>query len=182
VELLSTPIDGVVELRIEPHSDERGAFARFYCKDAFAAAGIAMDVIQANISSNLIAGTLRGLHFQTAPFGEPKIVFCRKGLVWDVAVDVRVGSPTFGHWSALEMSAKNGIGCYLAAGIAHGFITLEDDSEVTYLMGASYRADSASGIRWNDSAIGIAWPMAPVVISDKDRSLPLLADHPTAYY
>jgi dTDP-4-dehydrorhamnose 3,5-epimerase len=118
------------------------------------------------------------LHFQQPPFEEPKVVSCSRGRIWDVAVDIRPASPTFRRWEAFELSEDGATAVYLPAGIAHGFLTLEPDSEVSYLMGAAFVAEAARGIRWDDPAIGIKWPAQPAVISERDRSFPLLDRRP----
>ena len=169
-----TRIDGVTIVELEPSRDERGGFVRTYCEEEFAAAGIPFRVVQANLSTNAAALTLRGLHFQRAPHGEPKIVSCLRGRIFDVAVDIRPDSPTYLLWEAAELAAGLDRILCLGEGIAHGFLTLEPDSEVHYLMGAPYVAEAAAGLRWDDPAIGIAWPAAPAIISERDRSYPLI--------
>ena len=169
-----TRIEGVTIVELESHRDERGGFARTYCEEEFAAAGVPFHVNQANLSFNTAALTLRGLHFQRAPHGEPKIVSCVRGRIFDVAVDARLSSVTYLQWEALELSPELDRMFCLAEGIAHGFLTLEPESEVHYLMGAPYVPEAAGGLRWNDPAIGIAWPAAPLVISERDRGYPLI--------
>jgi dTDP-4-dehydrorhamnose 3,5-epimerase len=171
---IPTRIDGVTIIELEPLRDERGSFARTFCEEQFAAAGLAFHAVQANLSTNREALTLRGLHFQRAPHGEPKIVTCVRGRIFDVAVDARPGSPTYLSWEAIELAPGLNRTVYLGEGIAHGFLTLEPGSTVHYLMGAPYVADAASGLRWDDPAIGINWPSAPVVISERDRSYELV--------
>ena len=134
--------------------------------------------MQANVSRNNAARTLRGLHFQRAPFGEPKVVSCSRGRIWDVAVDIRPSSPTFRRWEAFELSEDSATAVFLPAGIAHGFLTLEPHTEVHYFMGAAFVAEAARGIRWDDPAIGIDWPAQPAIISERDRSFPLLDRRP----
>jgi dTDP-4-dehydrorhamnose 3,5-epimerase len=169
-----TRIDGVTIVELEPRRDDRGSFVRTFCEKEFAAAGLSFRVVQANVSTNTAALTLRGLHFQRAPHGEPKIVACLRGRVFDVAVDIRPNSPTYLAWEAIELAADGERSLYLGQGIAHGFLTLEADSEVHYLMGAPYVAEAADGLRWDDPAIGISWPAAPAVISERDRSYQLV--------
>lgn len=161
-------------VRPEPRADARGSFARTFCEAEFAAAGLPFRIVQANLSTNIDRHTLRGLHYQRDPHGEPKIVSCTRGRIWDVAVDVRPGSPTYLHWRGYELSPEGGVALHLPTGIAHGFVTLEPDSEVHYLMGAAYVPGAATGLRWNDPAIGIDWPATPAVISERDRGYPLL--------
>jgi dTDP-4-dehydrorhamnose 3,5-epimerase len=167
-----TGIEGVVAVRLDLHSDDRGSFARTFCEDEFAAAGIPFRVVQANVSRNTARHTLRGMHFQRAPHREAKIVSCVRGRIWDVAVDVREDSPTYLRWEAFELSPDAGMALHLPQGIAHGFLTLEPDSEVHYLMGAAFVPGAGHGIRWDDPAVGIDWPAAPAVISQKDLAYP----------
>jgi dTDP-4-dehydrorhamnose 3,5-epimerase len=169
-----TRIDGVTIVELEPRRDDRGGFARTFCEREFAAAGLPFHVVQANLSTNAAALTLRGLHFQRAPHGEPKIISCLRGRIFDVAVDVRPESATYLEWEAVELAADLGRSLCLGEGIAHGFLTLEPDSQVHYLMGALYVAEAAAGLRWDDPAIGIAWPAAPAIISERDRRYPLI--------
>jgi dTDP-4-dehydrorhamnose 3,5-epimerase len=169
-----TRIEGVVIVELEPRRDERGAFARTFCEAEFAAAGLPFHVAQANLSTSAAALTLRGLHFQRAPHGEPKIVSCVRGRIFDVVVDIRPDSATYLQWEAVEMGEGLERMLHLGEGIAHGFLTLEPDSAVHYLMGAPYVAEAADGVRWDDPAIGIDWPAAPAVISERDRSYELI--------
>lgn len=169
-------IDGLVAIHPERHADERGFFARTYCREAFREFGLSDCSLQVSLSHNAKRGTLRGMHFQCAPHGETKLVRCSSGAVFDVAVDVRPGSSTFGRWHGLELSAANGIAFYIPAGFAHGFITLSDDADLIYQMAEPHVAAAASGFRWDDPAVAISWPMAPVVISSRDKALPNLAE------
>ncbi|MCZ6455221.1 MAG: dTDP-4-dehydrorhamnose 3,5-epimerase [Alphaproteobacteria bacterium] len=168
----NTEVAGVRIVELEPHTDERGFFARSFCADEFGAAGIAMTVVQANISRNSRRGTLRGLHYQTEAAPEPKLVRCTAGRIFDVAVDLRPASSSFCRWTGHELDADSHNGLYIPAGCAHGFLTLSDDAEVTYLMGAGYAPELARGVRWNDPAFAIAWPFAPGTMSDKDATYP----------
>lgn len=167
-----TPIAGVMRIQAEPVADERGHFARHFCPDEFAAAGIAMRPLQWSSSWNRAARTLRGMHWQAAPHGEAKLVRPTRGRLFDVALDLRPGSSTLGRWFGAELDARAGDALFIPAGLAHGFITLEDDTEVLYATDAPYHAASARGARWDDPAFGIAWPVAPVVISERDRGWP----------
>ncbi len=167
-------IDGVVLIRLNVKSDARGDFARTFCVEEMATAGLPFVVVQTNISRNIARHTLRGLHFQREPHGEPKIVSCPRGRIWDVAVDMRQASPTYRRWQAFELSPSSDTALHLPTGVAHGFITLEPDSEVHYLMGAAYVPGAATGVRWDDPALDIHWPAMPAVISDADRSYSLL--------
>ena len=169
-----TRIEGVTLVELEPRRDARGMFVRTFCEHEFAAAGIPFQVVQANLSFNKAPLTLRGLHFQRAPHGEPKVVSCLRGRIFDVAVDARPDSPTYIEWEGIELSPDLDRTFFLAEGIAHGFLTLEPDSEVHYLMGAAYVPEAADGLRWNDPAIGVAWPADPVVISERDQQFPLI--------
>ena len=129
-----------------------------------------MVVAQANISHNAKAGTLRGLHYQAEPHGEPKIVHCVRGRIWDVAVDLRADSPTFREWVGVELSPEARRIFYIPRGCAHGFITLRDDTDVLYLMGAAFEPGAGRGVRWNDPAFGIRWPFEPAVLATRDAS------------
>ncbi|MCC7272786.1 MAG: dTDP-4-dehydrorhamnose 3,5-epimerase [Alphaproteobacteria bacterium] len=170
---LSLPGPCLVET--EPFADERGAFARLWCRRAFAAAGLDADFVQANASFNPVAGTLRGLHWQAPPHGEAKLVRCVRGRIHDIVVDVRPDSPGFGRWAAVTLEAADGRSLYVPEGFAHGFQTLIDDVEVDYQVSAFYAPAAARGVRWDDPALAIAWPMPPTRISVADRSWPALA-------
>jgi dTDP-4-dehydrorhamnose 3,5-epimerase len=168
-----TKIAGVVVVEPEPMLDERGSFARTYCVDEFAMHGIDFVPVQMSRSSNRRAGTLRGLHFQAQPQEEAKLVSCSRGSAFDVAVDVRDASPTFGRWTAVELSAENRRSVYIPPGCAHGFQTLEDDTELLYLISERYEPDLQRGVRWDDPDLRISWPeTVERVVSDRDRKLP----------
>jgi dTDP-4-dehydrorhamnose 3,5-epimerase len=169
---IRTAIPGVQIVDPERRGDERGFFARTYCREEFAKAGIAFDTVQCNASFNDRRGTLRGMHYQAEPTPEPKLVRCTRGAIFDVAVDIRPGSPTYCRWVSMELSADNGRALFIPAGCAHGFVTLADASEVFYQMGAAYVASLARGLRWNDPAFAIAWPLAPTTMSERDASYP----------
>ena len=169
-----TALRGVALIHWEMASDERGRFARTFCTHAMAAAGLPFTVAQANISLNSAPHTLRGLHYQADPHGEPKIVSCRAGRIFDVAVDMRPGAPTFRQWLGVELGRDRPLALHLPSGVAHGFLTLEPDSEVHYLMGAPYASEAACGVRWDDPAIGIDWPARPAVIGERDARFALL--------
>jgi dTDP-4-dehydrorhamnose 3,5-epimerase len=168
----ATDLAGVMIVDIEPLEDERGFFARSFCAEEFAAQGLTAGFVQTNIAFNQTRGTLRGLHYQAAPKPEPKLVRCTRGAIFDVAVDLRPGSPTHGRWTGHELSADNRRALYVPEGCAHGLLTLEDDSEVCYLMGAAYDGALSRGVRWNDPAFAIDWPAAPLVISPRDAGFP----------
>lgn len=170
--LETTPIDGVLLVRLERLEDERGWFARTFCVEEFAAAGFEARVAQASVSHNAAVGTLRGMHLQQSPHGEAKLVRCTRGRVWDAVVDVRDSSPTRRRWWATELSQDSGTALYIGEGIAHGFVTLEPHSELEYLISVPYELSAAAGVRWDDPAFGIDWPMQPTVMSERDRSFP----------
>jgi dTDP-4-dehydrorhamnose 3,5-epimerase len=166
-------------IRIIPRrfEDPRGWFSETYQRDRFHAAGIDADFVQDNQSWSKPAGTLRGVHFQTPPHAQAKLVRCLKGRIWDVAVDLRSASPTYGQWVAAELTAARGEQLYLPAGFGHGFVTLEPETEVAYKVDAFYAPECDGGIAWNDPDLAIAWPLhgAPE-LSDKDARLPALKD------
>ena len=167
-------LPGVFAIALEPHRDERGFFARTFCTDAFAAHGLNPAVRQCNLSHNARRGTLRGLHWQAAPAAEDKLVRCVRGAAWDVVVDARPGSPTFGRWASVELTDENRRSVYVPAGLAHGFLTLADDTELLYQMSEAHRPELARGARWDDPALAIEWPFAPAVISARDAAYPLI--------
>ncbi len=167
-----TPIAGVMVVDAEPHADARGAFARLHCPEEFAAAGHPFEPAQTSVSRNPTALTLRGMHHQPAPYAETKLVRVTRGRVYDVAVDLRRGSPTFRQWTAAELSADNLKALLIPEGVAHGFITLEPDTDVVYQITPAFRPGREAGVRWNDPAFGIAWPSQPELLSDRDASYP----------
>ena len=166
------PLDGAATIELDLRGDERGFFARMFCEKEFAAAGLETRFVQANNSSNAQRGTLRGLHYQLPPDTEVKLVRCIRGALWDVIVDVRPGSPSFGRWFGAELTAQNRRMMYVPRGFAHGFITLTDDSELIYFVSDFYEPKQERGLRWNDPKIAIDWPIAPSVISEKDANWP----------
>lgn len=167
-----TPLADACVIELEKLADDRGFFGRTYCPREFAQHGIEMRVVQCNVSFNARRGTLRGMHFQIAPKAEPKLVRCTRGAIFDVIVDLRLESPTHRRWFGVELSATNHRQLFIPIGLAHGFVTLADDSEVFYQMGEFFSPDHARGVRWNDPAFNIAWPIEPTVISSKDQSYP----------
>jgi dTDP-4-dehydrorhamnose 3,5-epimerase len=173
--LSPTEIKGLTIIDPEFHEDERGSFARTFCEQEFAASGIDFRVAQVNLSRNRNRHTLRGLHYQVAPHEEAKVVSCVRGRIFDVAVDLRPGSATYRRWVGVELSATTGRALYLPKGFAHGFLSLEPDTEVHYLMGSPYVPGAARGLRWDDAALGIDWPATPGTISERDRSYPLIS-------
>ena len=172
MKFLETKLAGVFEVRIEPHSDERGFFARTWCQDEFEARGLNSRLVQCSISVNTRKGTLRGIHYQLEPYAEAKLVRCTRGSIYDVVLDLRVNSPTFKDWIALVLTADSRNMVYVPEGCGHGFLTLEDGSEVFYQMSAFYNTESARGVRWDDPAFQIAWPAKVEVISERDRTYP----------
>lgn len=169
---IATDIPGVLVIEAEPRADERGAFARLQCPDEFGAAGHAFAPVQTSLSRNPAAGTLRGLHYQPAPYAETKLVRCVRGRIFDVAVDLRADSPTHRRWVGVELSAENLRGLFIPAGVAHGFLTLEPDSDVLYQIAPEYEPGHEAGVRWDDPAFGVAWPFSPVLMSDRDALYP----------
>jgi dTDP-4-dehydrorhamnose 3,5-epimerase len=167
-----TSLAGLLVLESAMAGDARGGFARLFCAEALAAAGFEPQVAQANLSTNTRRHTLRGLHWQDEPAGEAKIVRCLTGALWDVAVDLRPGSPTFRHWHAEELTPANGRALAIPRGFAHGFLTLADETSVLYLMGAAYDPSRARGARYDDPAFAIAWPAPPAVIGPRDLAFP----------
>lgn len=165
-----TALPGAFEIGLERHEDARGFFARTFCEQEFAARSLLTRYPQCNLSRNRMRGTLRGMHLQVAPHAEVKIVRCVSGAIFDVAVDLRPGSATFRQWIGVELTAEKGNALYIPAGCAHGFITLQADSDVFYQMGAPFEPASSRGFRWDDPAFRIEWPLAPTVISDRDRT------------
>jgi dTDP-4-dehydrorhamnose 3,5-epimerase len=170
----ATTLQDAILTDVDSHEDERGSFARAMCRDEFTAHGLVGDFVQANLSTNRLRGTLRGMHMQKPPHQEVKLVRCIRGAMWDVIVDLRPESPTYRRWEGFELTDVNRHALYVPAGFAHGFISLTDDTHVFYLVSTPYVPGAEAGIRWDDPAIGIEWPMAPAVISGKDRIWPLL--------
>ena len=170
-----TRLKGVFAIDLAPQPDDRGFFARSYCRREFEQHGLNPRVVQCNVSYNRHRGTLRGMHYQTPPDAEAKLIRCSRGALYDVVVDLREDAPTFRQWVGIELRAEPGRPSrmvYVPEGFAHGFLTLEDDTEVFYQMSAFYAPDAARGFRWNDPAFGIEWPEPVRVISDRDRLYP----------
>ncbi len=161
-------------IELEPRGDERGSFARSMCRDEFVSRGIIGDFVQQNISTSRQAGTLRGMHFQRAPYAEAKLVRCLHGAILDVIVDLRADSPSYLRHEAFELSAKNKHQLYVPPGFAHSFQSLVDDVEVSYLVSAPYTPAAEGGLRYNDPLLGISWPLTVTAISEKDAGWPLL--------
>lgn len=167
-----TAIAGAKLVELERHEDERGFFARSYCEREFEAAGLPARVAQCNVSFNRSRGTLRGMHFQRAPHAEAKLVRCTRGSIYDVIVDLRKASPSYLKWFAVTLSAENQRALFIPEDVAHGFQTLEDSSEVFYQMSAFYHPEAASGVRWNDPAFRIEWPIDRPIVSARDAGYP----------
>lgn len=167
-------LEGLCLVEPERRTDPRGFFARTFCEKEFAAAGLPSRFPQCNVSYNRARGSLRGLHYQARPHPEGKLVRCTRGAIFDVAVDIRPESPTFCRWAGVELSAENRLALYIPPGFAHGFQTLGDDCEVFYQMSEPYHQDLARGLRWNDPAFGIAWPIPEPAMSERDAALPLM--------
>lgn len=165
-------LEGAFLVDLEPIEDERGFFARMFDRTEFETRGLELDVRQCSVSFNHRRFTMRGLHYQVAPHKEAKLVRCLSGSVFDVIVDLRQGSPTYRRWTGVELSSSNRSCLYVPEDFAHGFQTLEDGSEVLYMISTEYEPAAARGIRWNDPALDIAWPEAPSVISDRDGAYP----------
>jgi dTDP-4-dehydrorhamnose 3,5-epimerase len=165
-------LEGAYIIDLQKHGDSRGFFARTYCQREFAEHGLATDMVQTNMSFSAEQGTLRGLHYQLPPHEEAKLMRCTQGAVYDVTVDVRPDSPTFMQWMGVELTAENRRIVYVPEGCAHGFLTLIDDTEVSYQVSAFYTPGVERGIRFNDPAFAIEWPTELRVVSDKDRSWP----------
>lgn len=167
-----TRLKGAFTIDLEAIEDERGLFARSFCEREFSELRLNPKIAQCNISFNRRRGTLRGMHYQAAPHEEAKVVRCTAGAAYDVIIDLRKGSPTFKQWIDVELTADNRRSLYIPEGFAHGFQTLEDNTELFYLMSEFYSPQCQQGVRWNDPAFGIRWPIADVIMSDKDRLYP----------
>ena len=165
-----TPLEGACTIEPQMFGDERGFFARVACRKEFAEHGLNGDFVQINSSLSAEKGTLRGMHYQAPPHREVKLVRCLRGAIYDVIVDLRPDSPTFGQWTAAELTAKNRLMMYAPEGFAHGMMTLEDDTEIIYFVTAHYAPDFERGVRWDDPKFAIEWPMTPTVLSDRDRN------------
>ena len=172
MEFLPTAIAGAVKVRHSVFEDERGSFRRSYCQDLFESGGLPTGFVQVNHSVTRGAGSLRGLHFQYQPFAEDKFVTCTYGRAFDVAVDLRRGSPTFRQWAAVEIDTRTSF--LVPKGCAHGFQALCDEVHIVYLVSNPYSPEAESGVRFDDPAIGISWPLPIATVSDRDRALPLL--------
>jgi len=165
-----TTLKGAYLIDLDKRGDDRGFFARVFCRSEFDKLSLCSDFVQVNNSLSAAVGTLRGMHYQLPPRAETKLVRCIRGALWDVILDLREGAPTFGQWFGAELSTENRRMMYVPKGFAHGFITLTQNSEVFYFVDEFYAPGYERGIRWNDAEFRIGWPIEPVVISDKDRS------------
>ena len=163
---------GAFVIEAERRMDQRGFFARTFCQQEFEAHGLNAQVVQCNVSFNKCKGALRGMHYQAAPFAEAKLVRCTSGSIYDVIIDLRPSSATFKQYFAVELSAENPRMLYIPEGFAHGFQTLQDDTEVFYQMTQQYSAEHARGVRWNDPAFGIEWPEGERIIIERDQNYP----------
>ncbi len=166
-----TGLKGAYIIEPELQMDGRGFFARTFCRKEFEEHGLNPNVVQSSISYNKKRGTLRGMHYQAAPFEEAKVVSCTRGTIYDVIIDLRPDSSTYCQWFAVELSAANYRMLYVPEGFAHGFQTLEDDTVVNYQMSEFYHPECARGVRWDGPAFGIKWPIAPTIISEKDKNI-----------
>lgn len=167
-----TSLNDAFVIELSPIADDRGSFAQTFCAETFAAKGLVPAFVQAKHSQNVVRGTLRGMHFQRQPHGEVKLVRVVRGAIFDVIIDLRRDSPSYGRWEAFELSADNRRMLYVPVGFAHGFQTLEDHTDVLYQVSHPYTAEADGGVRWNDPAFGIPWPLEVTSISPKDRAWP----------
>ena len=167
-----TNVAGVVLITPDRFDDERGFFARTWALDEFEAHGLETRVVQRNLSYNRHSHTLRGMHYQKPPFTEVKVISCLAGAVFDVAIDIRPESPTFGEWVGAELRQDNGAVLYVPAGCAHGYLSLEPHSTVEYLISEFYHPEAAAGIRWNDPFFGVRWPTEPTLVNERDGTWP----------
>jgi dTDP-4-dehydrorhamnose 3,5-epimerase len=175
-----TGLPGAFIIDIEKHEDHRGFFARAWCQQEFQRMGLNPSLVQCNISFNAARGTFRGMHYQGAPYAEAKLVRCTRGAVYDIIVDLRRDSGAWRKHLGVELTAENRRMLYIPEGLAHGFITLQDDTEVFYQMSEFYNPESARGFRWNDPSFDIRLPLVPSVISERDRTYPDFNPEPVA--
>jgi dTDP-4-dehydrorhamnose 3,5-epimerase len=172
MKFIKTPLDGAYLIELEPIADERGFFARSWCREEFLSHGLNPNLAQCSISFNKKKGILRGMHYQEEPYQEAKLVRCYSGAIYDVILDLRPTSPSHRKWFAAELTATNRTMIYLPAGFAHGFQTLGDNCELFYQISESYKPECTRGVRWNDPTFAIQWPIADRIISDRDHSFP----------
>ncbi|OGE78140.1 MAG: dTDP-4-dehydrorhamnose 3,5-epimerase [Candidatus Doudnabacteria bacterium RIFCSPHIGHO2_01_FULL_46_14] len=174
MKLHKTNLEGVYVVELEPKEDERGSFTRIFCQNELSGQGISFNIAQSNLSINKHKGILRGLHFQKPPKAEDRIVQCLKGAIYDVALDLRPDSPTYGKSFAAELSESNPKSMYIPKGVAHGFQTLADDSRVLYFMSEFYSPEHYFGVRWDDPALGLDWPIKNPILSSQDQNWPYI--------
>lgn len=167
-----TKLSGAYIVDLNLLQDDRGFFARMFCREEFAQHGLVPDVMQGNMSWNKTKGTLRGMHYQHHPYQETKFIRCTRGAIYDVIIDLRKDSPTYEQWIGVELTAENRTALFVPKDFAHGFITLQDDTEVFYLVSQSYQPGAEGGIRWDDPRFNIEWPMQPSCVSPKDAAWP----------
>ena len=172
-----TPLRGAYEIELDPKSDERGFFARLFCSKEFLKLGLSPNFVQVNDSFSARKGTLRGMHYQLTPMGETKLVRCLKGAIYDVILDLRDTSITFGHSYGAVLSAEKRNMMYVPKGFAHGFMSLEDDTEILYFVSEFYSPQLERGVRWNDPRFAISWPFEPLIISERDKQHPDYDSH-----
>jgi dTDP-4-dehydrorhamnose 3,5-epimerase len=175
MKFIPTPLAGAHLIELEPRADARGMFARAFCAQEFADQGLETSFVQANMSTNKLSGTVRGMHLQRAPHAEVKLVRCAKGAIYDVVVDMREASATHLRWFGAELTEENGRMIYVPKGFAHGYQSLSDGAAVFYMVSTFYAPESEGGLRYNDPKLGIAWPRAVSDVSDKDAKWPLLS-------
>jgi len=173
--IVATTLPGVFRITSEKRGDARGYLVRTHCEDTFHTAGLNTHWRQSSLTYSPAPATLRGMHFQTAPFGEVKLIRCVSGALWDCLVDIRPNSATFGRWESFDLSEENSMALYVPEGIAHGFFTLTPDVRLLYSMSACHSAPHSCGLLWNDPQVGIQWPGSPDVISEKDATWPGLS-------
>ncbi len=176
IRFIPTALKGLFIVEPQPFRDCRGSFARVFCKEEFRAVGLTKEIIQANHSITVAKGGVRGMHYQNPPYAEAKVIKCLRGKVFDVAVDIRAGSPTFLQWVGVELSAQKGNAVYIPEGFAHGFQTLEENSEMLYMHTQAYTPAYEGAIRYNDPKVKIEWPLPIGDVSDRDKNHPLLGE------
>ncbi len=172
MQVISTSLEGLKLIQPDKFDDSRGYYLKSYEKKAFLEQGIDFNVVQISHSFNQTKGTIRGMHFQAEPFSQGKLVFCEKGKAFDVAIDLRKGSVSYGQWYGVELSEENKQILYIPKGFAHGFQTLEDNTEIIYFVSEEYSKEHESGVKWNDPVFNVKWPLEPTVIADKDNNWP----------
>ncbi len=182
MKFIPTDLKDAYLVELEPRGDDRGFFARTMCREEFSVIGIESDFVQQNISYSAQRGTLRGLHFQKSPHGEDKLIRCISGAIVDVIVDIRQDSPTYMQHQMFELTSRNRLQLFVPKGFAHSFMTLEENVEVSYLVTTRYTPSSEDGLRYDDEALGIEWPLPVSVISDKDANWPLISQRDGRLY